>query len=228
MGAERQFRRRILLVDSDTPFLRRCSGLLRKQAYEVITASDGFAALVALRAGHPDILITDLDLPRMSGFELLSIVRTRFPQIAVISISGEYTPVTVPDEAICDAFVEKGPNFEFELHEEMRRLISQSPLRGSHAKSEVAPVWVPRSTSGYIVLTCPECLRSFSVSQPRSGNYTEICVCCGARVPFQMSSVEVAASEPLSSELKYRLVRAKSQKLRAESRVLRDKSHLNG
>jgi hypothetical protein len=70
-----------------------------------------------------------------------------------LPISGEYTAVTVPNEAVCDAFLEKSPNFHFELIEAAQKLVKESPLRSSRAKAEVAPVWIPRSRTGYIVLT---------------------------------------------------------------------------
>jgi CheY-like chemotaxis protein len=221
------FQYRILLVDADSGFLQVCSDTLRREGYQVLIADDGFAALCALRRSRPDLLVTELNLPRMSGFELLSVVRTRFPDIAVIALSGDYTPLTVPHEAICDGFLAKGPNLDFELIQELQKLVSESPVRGSRAKSELAPVWIPHSSSGYIVLTCPECLRSFSAAQPRPGPATETCVCCGAKVPFQMSSVEVPPSQPPASVAE-RLHRAfaKSRKLRAEGHVLRDKRHL--
>ncbi|HKW26073.1 MAG TPA: response regulator [Terriglobales bacterium] len=225
MDADAQFRRRILLVDGDARFLHTCSEMLYEQGYEVLTARDGFAALCVLRGGHPDLLITELDLPRMSGFELLSVVRSRFPQIAVIALSNEFTPVSVPHEAICDCFLAKGPNIHFELVEETRRLISESPLRSTRAKSEIAPVWIPHSTTGYIVLTCPECLRSFSAVQPpKPGVANETCVCCGAKVTFDMSSVEVApVPPPASVEDRLHRAQAKSRQLRAEAQILRDK-----
>lgn len=103
--------------------------------YEVLTATDGFAALQVLRGGQPDLLVTELNLQRMSGFELLSVVRSRFPGIGVIAVSSEYTAVTVPDEAICDTFLTKGPNLDFELVAEAERLISESPVRGSRPKT---------------------------------------------------------------------------------------------
>ncbi|HJS99478.1 MAG TPA: response regulator [Terriglobales bacterium] len=225
MNVDGQFRRRVLLVDGDARFLQTCSGMLREQGYEVLTAQDGFAALCALRGGHPDLLITELDLPRMSGFELLSVVRSRFPQIAVIALSDEFTPVRVPHEAVCDSFLAKGPNLHFEVVEEARRLVSESPLRSTRAKSEVAPVWIPHSASGYIVLTCPECLRSFSAVQPvKPGPANESCVCCGANVPFDMSSVEVSpAPPPASPEDRLHRAQAKSRQLRAEAQILREK-----
>ncbi len=75
MGSQNRFRHRILLADSDPECLQTCSDQLRKEGYEVITATNGFEALHVLRGATPDLLITELNLPQMSGFELLSVVR---------------------------------------------------------------------------------------------------------------------------------------------------------
>jgi CheY-like chemotaxis protein len=186
-----EFRRRVLLVHGEQKILDECSAELRKRGYEVLTAREGFEALVVLRGAVPEVLISELDLPRMSGFELLSVVRTRFPQIAVIATSAAYTAHSLPIETTADAFVATGPNMVFELMEAVNTAISDSPLRGSKPKLQSASVWIPRSPTGYIILTCPECLRSFSVVQPKPGMDTpghEICVSCGARVTFSISA----------------------------------------
>ena len=222
MDAGDQFRRRILLVDSDAGLLQGCSDALRSQGYDVISAKDGFEALHVLRGAHPDLLVTELNLPHLSGFELLSVVRTRFPQVSVIATSGDYTPVTVPRAAICDSFITKSANFLSELTSEARSLISQSPFRGSRPKALVAPVWIPRSATGYIVLTCPECLRSFSVAEPAASPANESCIFCGANIRFQISWTDPAApsaSAPLTS----RDLRTKSRDLVARSHKLRKK-----
>ena len=153
----------------------------------------------------------------MSGFELLSVVRSRFPGIGVIAVSSEYTAVTVPDEVICDAFLSKGPNLDFELVAEAERLISESPVRGSRPKTALAPVWIPMSASGYIILTCPECLRSFSAPQPKATMGKEICVFCSSDVPFQMSSLATSSDPPRQSAF------LRSRQLRSVSRNLRNK-----
>jgi len=186
-----EFRRRVLLVHSNQKFLDECSAELRKRGHEVLMAREGFEALCVLRGAVPEVLISELDLPRMSGFELLSVVRTRFPQIAVIATSGAYTAQSLPIETTADAFVAAGPNMIFELMEAVNTAISDSPLRGSKPKSQSASVWIPRSSTGYIILTCPECLRSFSVVQPKADmdkTLHEICVSCGARVRFSISA----------------------------------------
>jgi len=84
------------------------SEIFKGSGYAVRTASDGFAALASMREQVPDILISDLNMPRMSGFELLSIVRRRFPSIAVIAMSGTYLGFAIPRGIAADAFYAKG------------------------------------------------------------------------------------------------------------------------
>ena len=150
-----------------------------------------------LRGATPDLLITDLNLAEMSGFELLSVLRKRFPQVGAIAFSGKYTPANMPSEALCDAFVAKAPNFCFELMEQVRTVMQNGPIRASRARTDIVPVWIPRPTVGYIVLTCPECLRSFSVIEPKASPAFEQCVFCGGEVRFEMSVVEQAPESPL-------------------------------
>ncbi len=218
MKTSGRFRRRILLVDSNEALLLGCSNALLAEGYEVITARNGFEALHILRGAHPDLLITELNLPHMSGFELLSVVRKRFPPISVIATSGEYTVITVPHEAICDAFVPKSAEFFPELIAEARALISESPIRGSQAKAPVAAVWIPRSAAGYIVLTCPECLRSFSASEAKSDCAHDVCVFCGTDVPFRMGG------PPTTAQQRSIETRRKANKILARSRKLRTKA----
>ena len=74
------FHYRVLVVDDDERILRVSSEILAHTGkYEVQTGRDGFEALVLLRKALPDVIISDLKMPGMSGFELLSIVRRRFP-----------------------------------------------------------------------------------------------------------------------------------------------------
>lgn len=157
-----RFNYRILVVDDD-PSIREVSKLvLGSQGYEVGTASNGFEALVMLRGSLPDAIISDLKMPSMSGFEFLSVVRRRFPNIPVIAISGEYN-VSPPVNLLADAYFMKAQYSPAQLFEKIAELIKESPLRPYPGKRDHAPVWFPPSTTGYYVLTCIECLRSFSL-----------------------------------------------------------------
>jgi CheY-like chemotaxis protein/DNA-directed RNA polymerase subunit RPC12/RpoP len=176
---------RILVVD-DEPALRATAELLLKsEGYEVRTAADGFEALVELRSGVPDVLISDLSMPNMNGFELLSVVRRRFPQIVLIAMSGEYNG-SQRAGLICDAFFPKGGQRPEQVIRRIAELIGHSPLRPYIGKPDRAPVWIPRSAEGYFVVTCTECLRSFPVKgQPSSTTLREIeCIHCSSKLQF--------------------------------------------
>ena len=77
-GAARRIhaeRRRVLLADDNADLRDYISRLLGNHGYEVETVADGEAALAALRARRPDILLTDVMMPRLDGFGLLMAVR---------------------------------------------------------------------------------------------------------------------------------------------------------
>ena len=168
------FNYRILVVD-DEPLIRETSKLiLGEQGYEVRTAGDGFEALIELRRALPDVIISDLSMPNMSGFELLSVVRRRFPHIAVIAFSGKFEN-TKPAALIADSYFSKGHYTPEELFNDISRLLQRGTIRAHIEKPDTAPVWIPRNASGYVVITCTQCLRSFSVSdQDLAGEKTEV------------------------------------------------------
>jgi DNA-binding response OmpR family regulator len=181
------FNYRILVVDDDPGVLEVSALVLKDRGFEVLTATDGFHALAQLRRSLPDIIVSDLGMPNMSGFELLSVVRRRFPQIAVIGVSGEFDG-TMPTGLIADAFFSKGQYSPEELFARIGELLEQSPIRRQISKPDRAPVWVPRNESGYFVVTCTECLRSFSVSDDELNRETEVrethCIFCNSSVRY--------------------------------------------
>ena len=178
------FSYRILLVDDEPMVLETGALVLATRGYEVHTASDGFEALTALSRSLPDLLISDLSMPDMSGFELLSIVRRRFPQLPVIAISGEYDGKG-PIGLIADAFFSKGNYSHEDLFAKILDLLEQAPIRPNIIKADKAPLWVPRNSTGYFVVTCPSCLRSFPVEDKNGKEYRETaCIHCNATVGY--------------------------------------------
>jgi CheY-like chemotaxis protein len=101
---------RILVVD-DEPSIRQTTLLLLNHAgYQCDTAEDGFDALLQLERTTYAVIISDLNMPRMSGFEFLSVVRRRFPEVPVIAVSGAYqSGDSVPGGGDCGCFLRKGP-----------------------------------------------------------------------------------------------------------------------
>ena len=68
-------RRRVLLVDDNADLRDYIGRLLADHGYEVETAPDGEAALASLRGQRPDLLVSDVMMPRLDGFGLLAAVR---------------------------------------------------------------------------------------------------------------------------------------------------------
>jgi CheY-like chemotaxis protein len=185
-----RFNYRILFVDDSEELLKTTANILRREGYVVQTARDGFEALTVLQGGQPEILISELKLSNMSGFELLAVVRKRFPGIGVIAYSGEFSPLG-PEGVLADRFLRKDDNSTFELLEEIRGLLEELPLRAQQAKPDIAPAWLPRSATGYVVVTCPFCLRSFSVSTRNlefGVVHQDSCLHCGAEVSYRLDS----------------------------------------
>ncbi|MCP4334107.1 MAG: response regulator [Gammaproteobacteria bacterium] len=74
--------KRILIVDDQATVIRVVKLGLEEAGYEVDTASNGSECLVKLCSAHPDFLVTDIDMPRMSGKELCQAIEEQFPDRA--------------------------------------------------------------------------------------------------------------------------------------------------
>lgn len=159
--------------------------LLASQGYEVITAGDGFEALLALKRSLPDIIISDLSMPNMSGFELLSVVRRRFPSVPVIVISGEFNAAAVPESVLTDAYFGKGQYTPQALFGKILELIHELPSRPRAGSPDRAAVWV-KNDKGIIAVTCTDCLRTFPVPDAVLGINTVACEFCPCNIRFEV------------------------------------------
>jgi CheY-like chemotaxis protein len=97
----------ILIVEDDDQIRVLLCAILEQSGYNVRPATDGVAALEELRAEIPDILLSDLHMPRMSGFELLPVVRQQFPMTRVVAMSSAFLGNDVPAGIVADAFYAK-------------------------------------------------------------------------------------------------------------------------
>ncbi|OGO85570.1 MAG: signal transduction protein [Clostridiales bacterium GWD2_32_59] len=80
--------KKILFVDDEEQILKSVIRLFRMTEYDVVTASDGEAALEILKTEHIDLIITDMRMPFMDGYELLAKVKELFPNIIRVILSG--------------------------------------------------------------------------------------------------------------------------------------------
>jgi CheY-like chemotaxis protein len=99
---------KLLIVDDEIALRASLSQIFAELHYTVRTAENGLCALRDIENEIPDVLLSDLNMPVMSGFDLLAEVRRRFSAIRVIAMSGAYSGVQIPYGVIADAFYEKG------------------------------------------------------------------------------------------------------------------------
>ena len=160
----------ILVVDDDPAIRDSLGQVLQSGGYEITTAINGFDALLQMKRRLPAIVLSDLNMPEMSGFEFLSVVRRRFPQISAIAMSGAYhSGDAVPGGVIADAFYAKGQSDPEMLLRIVAGLIQTFAAHAVDHERQSAPVWIPRNGKDshgipYIVVTCTDCMRSFPLS----------------------------------------------------------------
>lgn len=80
--------KKILIVDDNTNMSSLLGEMLEVFDYESVQANDGDQALEALANGDFSMVITDMRMPNMTGMELLREVKSRYPQLPVVLISG--------------------------------------------------------------------------------------------------------------------------------------------
>ena len=90
---------KILLVDDSANVLKSLRRTFQPEGYNILTAESAQAAMVILEDQMVDMIITDENMPGLSGSDFLSMVRKRFPEIIRIMITG-MTDIEVAKNAI--------------------------------------------------------------------------------------------------------------------------------
>ena len=122
---------RILVVEDDASALRLIEFALQQERYEVITATNGLTGLKKAQTEKPDLVILDLMLPGMDGFEICSRLRkdpeTELLPILILSAKTHETDVTTASEVGADAYLTKSGD-PSEIVAQVQTLLSQKPI----------------------------------------------------------------------------------------------------
>jgi twitching motility two-component system response regulator PilG len=82
----------VVLVVDDSPTVRKIVQLtLQRERMQVLTAADGLSALATVADAHPDLILLDIMLPRMDGYNICQVIRKKseYRDLPIIMLSGK-------------------------------------------------------------------------------------------------------------------------------------------
>jgi DNA-binding response OmpR family regulator len=122
-------KKKILLVDDSSTILMMEKFILRNQAYEIVTASDGEEGVRKALEHRPDLVLLDVIMPKMGGFEACRRLRehddTRATPIIMVTTRGEANNVEAGWTAGCSDYITKPIN-SIELLAKVRNFLDDS------------------------------------------------------------------------------------------------------
>lgn len=123
---------RILIVDDEPSIVISLEYLMRREGYEVAVAADGEAALAAVAARPPDLVVLDVMMPKVDGFEVCRRLRAepawRGVRVLMLTAKGREAELQKGLSLGADAYVTK-PFSTRDLVAEVRRLLAAGEAR---------------------------------------------------------------------------------------------------
>lgn len=78
----------VLIIDDDDFVRETICEVVEGFGYRIVAAKDGAQALASMQAARPDIVITDIIMPGISGLDVIAEIRRSFPEVKIVAISG--------------------------------------------------------------------------------------------------------------------------------------------
>ena len=125
-GRQKEGRSRVLIVEDEPHIIESLSFVLGREGFLVSSALDGEAAVEALRRDPPDLVILDVMLPRLNGFEVLKLAKAdpalKSIPVIVLTAKGQQQDRRLAEEIGSDGFMTK-PFSNRDVIDNVRRLI---------------------------------------------------------------------------------------------------------
>ncbi|MCL0091960.1 response regulator transcription factor [Dehalococcoidales bacterium] len=133
---------KVLIIEDDRTLLDVLRYNLSKEGYHVVTAIDGVQGLEVARSDHPDLIILDIMLPEISGFEVCRILRKEFTiPILMLTAKGEEIDRVVGLELGADDYITK-PFSLRELLARVRAMLRRVEMMKQKANQETLSIKV--------------------------------------------------------------------------------------
>lgn len=91
--------KRVLVVDDEHVIADTLAIILRHEGYQATTAYDGTSALSLCQSFHPELIITDVQLPGTNGVQIAILAKQLYPNCVIILFSGQAATANLLEEA---------------------------------------------------------------------------------------------------------------------------------
>ena len=133
-------KKRILIVDDESDLVEVFRMRLEREGYEILTAYDGQEGLQKARTGNPDLILLDIMMPKINGYQVCLALKTdrRFAHIPIIFISANLDNTEIVGYSIGESKADdrmQKPIDQNYLINRIRELLSPSKLMDASAHS---------------------------------------------------------------------------------------------
>lgn len=116
---------RILITEDEPNIVESLTFILTRVGYDVSSVADGEAAMHRLRSNRPDIMVLDVMLPKLNGFEVLKLVKSdpllKSMPVVILTAKGQTHDRQLAEEIGADAFVTK-PFSNHDIIDQIKKL----------------------------------------------------------------------------------------------------------
>ena len=129
---------KLLLIDDEQLVRDELGGILRDEGYDVITGCDGEVGLSLFRSEHPDMVITDIRMPKLDGLSVAMTIKEEAPHVPITVVTGHGTE-SMAIEALragVTDFIKKPVRLE-DLSAALARMEASRQLAAPHAQGEM-------------------------------------------------------------------------------------------
>ncbi len=108
--------KKILVVDDNVSLVRMLDGVLRRQDFAVVTAYDGEEAITVARSEQPDLIVLDIVMPKMDGYEVCLRLRddplTAGIPIILLTVKGQTDDPSLDNSGLAERIAEQMAGYE--------------------------------------------------------------------------------------------------------------------
>jgi len=127
-------KKKVLIVDDEKDFVEMLSDRLQAKGYEIIKAFDGAEGLEKARASKPDLIILDIIMPKMDGFDVCRKLKIdkEYKKIPVIMLTAKFqhSDINFADEMGADTYITKPLELGL-LSDKIKELLRKGSLKAA-------------------------------------------------------------------------------------------------